>query len=560
MNKLILLFCCLISCQFLAAQSLLINGNIVTNESSPEGAKVIIAKNGNRIDEQSITKKGRFDLKLALGADYKITFTKDGYVTKTVSINTEVPEESIEANPNFPPVKLIINLLPHMDGVDLGVFDQPIAILAYSPELDDFTFDKDYSDKIKDRVAQTEQELKRLFAARGTEALEKERKFAGLVNKGQQSFDHQEWNQAISYWNQALEIKPEQETLKQQIATAQKEMELEASRKAIELQNAQAYQYLIASADSLFNTKKYAEAKEKYTTAQKLKTQETYPRNQIREIDSILANLAKQEADKQKEEADKLAAYKKTIAIADQAFAVKDYNKSITSYRQALEIKNSESYPKEMIAKAEQALADLQIQEAAETERKRLEQERINGLKNKYHILIQEADSAFRIENFALAKIRYNEADHFNLGETYPKEQIREIDKIINSSQYRTKLTEYNKNKTLAEKSMQQKNYAGAKVYFQKALSILSIDKEAIEQKIVEIDRLIEASRLAEIEKTYKENIGKADKAYQEKAYAVARFYYKKALEIKIGDKYAFGQLQEVEKFIGERQSKEAEL
>lgn len=560
MSKLILFFCCLFSFHYLAAQSLLINGNIVTNESSPEGAKVIITKNGSKLDEQTISKKGRFDLKLALDADYKITFTKDGYVTKTVSINTEVPEESIETNPNFPPVKLIINLLPHMDGVDLSVFDQPIAILAYNPELDDFTFDKEYSDKIKNRVAQTEQELRRLFATRGAAALEKERKFAGLVNKGRQSFEHKEWDNAIGYWNQALEIKPDQEELKQQIATARKEIELEASRKAVELQNERAYQLLLAGADSLFNAKKYTEAKEKYTTATHLNAQDKYPVNKIREIDSILTALAQKEADRQKQEEEQNTAYKKAIALADQAFAAQEYTKSIGNYKHALNIKANEPYPQEMITKAEQALVELQKQEALAAEQKRVEQERINGLKNKYNLLITEADSAFRIENYALAKMRYADADRLQVGEEYPKDQIREIDKIINSSQYRTKLTEYNKNKTLGTKSMEQKNYAGAKVYFQKALSILAIDKEEIEQKITEIDRLIEASHLAEIEKAYKESIGKADKAYQEKAYAVARFYYKKALDIKIGDKYASGRLKDVEKFIGERQSKEAEL
>ena len=107
---------------------------------------------------------------------------------------------------------------------------------------------------------------------------------------------------------------------------------------------------------------------------------------------------------------------------------------------------------------------------------------------------------------------------------------------------------------------MQQKNYAGAKVYYQKALSILSVDQEEINQQIVNINRMIETVRLAEIEKVYKENIGKADQAFQQKAYAVARFYYKKALEIKVIDKYASERLQEVEKRIGERQSKEAEF
>ncbi|MDE5610790.1 MAG: hypothetical protein K2I90_02085, partial [Odoribacter sp.] len=157
-------------------------------------------------------------------------------------------------------------------------------------------------------------------------------------------------------------------------------------------------------------------------------------------------------------------------------------------------------------------------------------------------------------------KIYYTNADRLQLDEKYPKEQIDKIDKIINSSQYQTQLAAFNKNKAYGEQCLQQKNYAGAKVYFQKALSILPIDKEEIEQKIATIDRFIEEARLAAIEKSYKENITKADKAYQDKAYAVARFYYRKALELKADDPYATERLNEVETQIGERQSKETEL
>lgn len=560
MKKIYLLILCLFVCPFLSAQSLDINGNIVISDAAPDNSRIVITKNGNKIDEQVLTKKGRFDLKLALGSDYKLTFEKDGYVTKIVNVNTEVPEEVIESNPNFPPVKLIINLLPTVQDVDLSVFDQPIAILAYNAEVDDFTFDKDYSNKIKDRVAQTEQKIKQSIASRGAAAQERERRFAELVSKGQQAFERKAWNGAIDHWSQALEIKPENESLKQKIAAARREAELEDERLAIELQNKKSYQILISTADSLFGVKKYTDAREKYVAATQLNSKETYPASKIREIDSILAALAKQEAEQQKQLEATEAAYKKALAIADQSFTAKAYETSISQYRQASGIKPQEVYPKEMIAKAEQAIAELKKQQAQEAEQRRLEEEKRNGLKNKYNDLIAQADEAFGKENYAMAKLRYTDADNLNLGEEYPKKRIQEINTIINSTKYKVKLEEYNKNKTLAEKNMQQKNYASAKVYYQKALSLLAVDKEEIEQRIAEIDRMIETARLAEIEKAYKENIGKADKAYNEKAYAVARFYYKKALEIKIADKHATERLQEVEKYIGDRQEKEAEL
>ena len=194
MKNLLILLGILLSSPFVVAQHLAINGNVAIANNSPEGTRVVVIKNGNKLDEQVLNKKGHFDLKLAFDADYKISFEKTGYITKIISINTEVPEESIENNPDFPPVKLIINLLPSVEKIDLSIFDQPIAILTYQAELDDFTFDKSYSDKIKDRIAQTEQAVKKQLAARDAAAIEQERKFAELFNKGLESFGRNAWH------------------------------------------------------------------------------------------------------------------------------------------------------------------------------------------------------------------------------------------------------------------------------------------------------------------------------------------------------------------------------
>lgn len=560
MNKYVLLVFGLLTCNLLVAQSIAINGVIVIKDASPESSKVVISKNGKKIDEQVLSKKGHFDLKLSFDADYKLTFEKAGYIPKIISVNTEIPEEILESNPNFPPIKLTITLFPHVENVDLSIFSQPIAILAYNDEIDDFIFDEEYSKIMKDRIAQTEQKIRQAILSQGSAALKLEQKFQDLLTKGQRSFERKEWSQAITHWSQALEMKPENNDIKQKIELARKEMEVEASHLAVKKQNEEAYQLLIASADDLFKLKKYREAKDKYNDAIQLDNQNQYPVNQIKQINDILTNLAKQQADLNKQKEANNDAYKKAITIANDAFTNEDYTKAISSYRNALNIKMNETYPKEMIAKAEQAIATKNKQNAAEVERKRIEEERINGLKDEYDQLITEADKAFRSENYGLAKLRYTEADNLNLGEEYPKKQLLAIGDIINSAQYKIKLAEYNKNKTLAEKSKQQKNYAGAKMYYQKALSILSIHKVEIEQQIIDIDKLIQEVQLAEADKAYNEHIDKADKANNEKAYAVARFYYKKALEIKVADKYATDKLKELEKQIKERQSKEAQL
>ena len=541
MKKYLLFLVSIFLPSFLFAQSLQLSGSVTIENASPEGARIIIYKNNTKLTQQDISKKGRFDIKLALDADYKITFEKSGYITKNISVNTEVPGEIIESNPNFPPIKLTINLLPQVNQVDLSIFEQPVAILAYNYELDDFTFDKEYSDKIKDRIAQAEKNVKQALAGQDAESIKKEQMFAKFMDAGKESFEQRKWNDAIAQWQQALQIKPADRDASSHIELAKKEAELEKARQSIEQQNERTYKLLLATADSLFTAKNYIDAKNSYAEAARINNKDSYPADRIREINALLAEQSRLLAEKQKQQAAQDSNYGKLLLQGDHLFNDKEYQKALAVYQEALTLKPQETYPKDRIAKTQEAI-------------------RRQALQNDYRRLIAEGDAAFQIENYALAKIRYTQADSLNLGEQYPKQQLIEIANIINSAKYKTKLAEFTQNKASAEKALQEKNYASAKFYYQKAMSILPIDKENIEKQIAEIDKQIEAEQLAAVQKEYKEHIGKADKAFKEKAYAVAKFYYQKALSVKVNDSYAKQQLGEVEKHIGSRQEKAAEL
>ena len=133
-----------------------------------------------------------------------------------------------------------------------------------------------------------------------------------------------------------------------------------------------------------------------------------------------MAEIAQKEAITQQQLAEAEATYQKTIAQADRSYQAQEYRQAITTYRQALALKSEEAYPRNMIGKAEQALAALEKQQADEAEKQRQEEERINTLKLKYTGIIAEADQAFKNENYSAAKLRYTEADQLNLGEDYP--------------------------------------------------------------------------------------------------------------------------------------------
>lgn len=560
MNKYILLWLGLFLSQILSAQSLNINGSLVIDNASSEGARIVVLRNNIELEKREIGKRGRFDFKFGLGADYRLFFEKDGYVTKIVDINTEVPDEIVQSNPDFPPVKLIVTLLPQVEGVDLSIFEQAIANLSYNYELDDFTFDKEYSSKIKDRIAKTEQEIRRVLAQKGSEALAREQLFAELTGKGERAFSQRHWQEAIGHWTQALQLKPDKKELEEKIAIAQKEYEREEAEKSVAAQNARTYKMLVASGDSLFAVKNYAAAKERFTMAKSLPLADEYPSKKITEIDAILAQLAKE---KQAAEAlqERIAKYKQIIAEADQEFQQKNYDTAESLYREALTLNYEKEYPENQL-KTIAAIRKEESDKLKQEEAARQQQEELRKaeLMARYKQIIATADEAFKAENYAIARTHYTEADQLQTGESYPKNRIKEIDNIFNSGKYKQRLAEFNHNKKLAEQALGEKNYAGAKVYYEKAASILPIDKEEIQKKIAEVDKLIEAERLARQNKEYQIQIEKADQAYKEKSYAIAKFYYQKALEIKKDDKYAQEKLGEVGKLINERIEKTMEL
>ena len=61
MKNLLILLGILLSSPFVVAQHSAINGNVAIANNSPEGTRVVVIKNGNKLDEQVLNKKGHFD-------------------------------------------------------------------------------------------------------------------------------------------------------------------------------------------------------------------------------------------------------------------------------------------------------------------------------------------------------------------------------------------------------------------------------------------------------------------------------------------------------------------
>jgi len=112
------------------------------------------------------------------------------------------------------------------------------------------------------------------------------------------------------------------------------------------------------------------------------------------------------------------AEYDKAIADADSLFEKKDYMGAKSEYTKALKILPDEEYPKAQLGKVEGFLAEIAKQKAIEDEKV-------------YNGLIEKADKLFANKDLAGAREVYQNASAVKPAETYPKNRIAEITKIL---------------------------------------------------------------------------------------------------------------------------------
>ncbi len=141
----------------LAQPPLHVISDLSIDGGSKTDSKIVIERDGqkwrgrNGDDPKSFTE-------LECQHDYVFTFSKKGYVTKKIFISTKVPENT--AKSGFKSFYFEVTLFRQVDGVDILIFNQPVAKIIYNPEVGDFTYDTDYSSSILAALQKAEKELK----------------------------------------------------------------------------------------------------------------------------------------------------------------------------------------------------------------------------------------------------------------------------------------------------------------------------------------------------------------------------------------------------------------
>ncbi len=359
----------------------------------------------------------------------------------------------------------------------------------------------------------------------------KEKAYAEAIAAGDRLFVSKQYENAVSKFTEALNIKPKEQYPKDKlvelnvlIAQLAKDNK---SKDEIEKQ----YKAAIALADKGFTGKDYIISRSNYKKALLIKPAETYPKTRISEIDNILAR------NKSFDEK-----YNGFIAVADKSFESKEYQSAKNNYQQALSIKPNETYPASKIKEINALLLQLAQQQKKD----------IDG---NYLRLIALADASFNKKEYDLAKTKYSESLTLKSNETYPKQRIIEIDDILNA--LAKKKHNYDLAIARADNNFNIEKWNEAKIDYQLALTIFPNEQypqtriNEIENKLLSLKNANEQQ--AARDKAYNEAIAKANAFFNEKKYQESKNSYTQALAVKPNKEYPKQRIAEINKLLNEQ-------
>jgi tetratricopeptide (TPR) repeat protein len=389
---------------------------------------------------------------------------------------------------------------------------------------------------VKDKIAKVNQ----LIADKKSEdeqALAQQNAYNQAIKDGDQYFTAKNYTQSLTRFNEALAIRSNEAYPKRKIKEIEgiiDQLAKEQARKDKE------YQASIDRADQLLEKKDYLNAKAEYERSLAIKSEETYPKNQLQVINDALAEISRKEEEAkrlQKEKSDQ--EYNLAMAEGEKAFNANDFPLAKTNYQTALQIRQNDVPAKQKLGETEAKLAQIARMQLA------------------YNNAITEANKQLTLKNYIGAKTKYQESLQYVPDSDYPKKQILKIDEVLAQQEAELKLKQdYNQAVTEAENLFKNKELAKAKEAYSKAYNL--IPSEPVPPKrISEINDLLaeQARQEAETKATYEayqNAIQRADKLFSSKDYNSARLTYNEALLIKADEKYPADQIALIEKLLAD--------
>ena len=460
---------------------------------------------GDRLNGQERYEEALVEYEAALAV-----FPQDKYVTAQADAIRAILKERKDKQDAFDLAMSQGETLLAEDNFDAAIMQFEVAIAIFP------------NDKLpKEKLAEAKQK-KQLYT-------EKTARFDKLMEEATQFGLRKNFDAAIGKIEQALELFPN---------------DLTANAKRNEYQAAKGiadqYNGIIAEADRLYEAKAYREAKAQYQNALSVVSGDAYATDMISRLDPLIAQQDAEEAARIAAEAEaaRLAAEAEAARIAAEEEAAR-LAAEAEAARLAAEAEAARIAAEEEAARiaAEQEAARLVAEEAAriaaEEEAARqaalaaAEAERQATIKT----MLDTADALFAQQDYANAKVKYQEVVAFDVGNAAASAKIKEIDGIL--AQMAAEIEEhYNHAMGAGNTAMNAEKFAEAITHYQSALFYKPADPTATAQ--LAAAEKAESDRIAALRTQYNAFVKEGDANFKTNTFDKAIEAYTKAEELNL--------------------------
>ena len=426
-------------------------------------------------------------------------FPEDKYVTGQAEAVRTILKERQDKQDAFDTAMSLGESLLQEDNYDA-------AIMQFETAIEIFPTDK----LPKEKLAEAKQK-KQLYT-------EKMTRFDKLMEEARQFGLRKNYEAALGKLDQALELFPDDlqaNAMKNEYTTAKVTADL--------------YNGIIAQADKLYEDKAYKEAKAQYQSALNVIAGDAYATDMIARLDPLIAEQDAEEAARiaAEQEAARLAAEAEAARLAAEAEAAR-----LAAEAEAARIAAEEEAAR--IA-AEQEAARLAAEEAAriaaEEEAARqaalaaAEAERQATIKT----MLDAADVLFDQQDYANAKVKYQEVIAFDEGNAIATTKISEIDGIL--AQMAAEIQQnYDNAMSAGNQAMNSEKFAEAITHYQSALIYKPKDPIATTQ--LAAAEKAENDRITALRNQYNAFIKEGDANFRTNTFDKAIEAYTKAEEL----------------------------
>lgn len=280
------------------------------------------------------------------------------------------------------------------------------------------------------------------------------------------------------------------------------------------------YNKSIQSADSLFNSDELISARSEYNFSLSLKPNEVYPKDKLREIETIFEG--------RREEL--VAEYESIVKSGDSLFADENFNGAKTKYELALTIKPEDKYPANQLVEIERQLLAIAA---------------LNKLQSQYDAVIADADAYVTAKKYENAIGKYREAISIKIDEEYPAARIAEIEVVIANAAQQKEIDEnYARQIALAQRLFSDNNLNDARSTYLVASELKPLE-EMPKSEIAKIDNILQQREIQKnIDIQYQASINEGDSLQKLKLFDASIVAYTAALTTKPGDAFATNKLK----------------